>query len=315
MTIEELRERQSWSLSQKIDHSLGVIEQFYSRLNGNVYISFSGGKDSTVLYWLSRRIYPDIKAVFCNTGNEYPEIVKFVRDMKIDGAYNIDIIYPSKRPKEIFSEFGFPLISKETSALLYHYRYKPHTGKAKRALDEDTSKYTRVANKYRYLIDEPYDCSNLCCMYLKEKPLHEYALNNGLSPILGTMACESPLREFGYITAGSCNTFNNRDKRKQKSRPLSIWLEEDIKACITKYEIPICPIYDKGLDRTGCSFCGFGIQFKQDNRLQFLYDNHRKLYDTFMGYTNHGIPYRDAIRKVLEVNNLQMPDEKQPTLF
>ena len=70
MEIKELRERQGWSLAQKIDHSLGVIDQFYSRLGGKVYVSFSGGKDSTIVLWLARKIYPDIKAVFCNTGNE-----------------------------------------------------------------------------------------------------------------------------------------------------------------------------------------------------------------------------------------------------
>ena len=86
MDIKELKERQAWSLDQKIDHSLGAIDQFYQRLDGKVYVSFSGGKDSTVLYWLARKIYPDIKAVFCNTGNEYPDIVKFVNNIKIGGV-------------------------------------------------------------------------------------------------------------------------------------------------------------------------------------------------------------------------------------
>ncbi len=45
MTREELLERQSWSLEKKIDHSLGVIEDFYAQLNGKVAVSFSGGKD------------------------------------------------------------------------------------------------------------------------------------------------------------------------------------------------------------------------------------------------------------------------------
>lgn len=58
MTHKELKERQRWSLDQKIDHSLGTIDQFYQRLNGQVYISFSGGKDSTVLYWLARLWLP-----------------------------------------------------------------------------------------------------------------------------------------------------------------------------------------------------------------------------------------------------------------
>ena len=56
MDIKELKERQAWTLDQKMDHSLGAIDQFYQRLDGKVYVSFSGGKDSTVLYWLARKI-------------------------------------------------------------------------------------------------------------------------------------------------------------------------------------------------------------------------------------------------------------------
>lgn len=83
MTIQELRERQSWTLEQKIDHALGTIEAFINRMGGKdkVYVSFSAGKDSTVLYHLARILYPDILAVFCNTGNEYPDIVRFVNSL------------------------------------------------------------------------------------------------------------------------------------------------------------------------------------------------------------------------------------------
>ena len=133
MTHKELKERQAWSLEQKIDHSLGVINQFYERLNGQVYISFSGGKDSTVLYWLARKLYPNIKAVFCNTGNEYPDIVKFVRGMKEQGM-NIEIIYPKLKPREVLAKYGFPLVSKETSDIAEGIRRNPNSVQAKRGL-------------------------------------------------------------------------------------------------------------------------------------------------------------------------------------
>ncbi len=60
---------------------MDVISTFVSRMGGldKVYISWSGGKDSTVLLDIARRMYPDILAVFCATGNEYPDIMKFVR--------------------------------------------------------------------------------------------------------------------------------------------------------------------------------------------------------------------------------------------
>ena len=130
MEISELRERQGWSLGKKIDHSLGVIEDFHARLGGKVAVSFSGGKDSTVLLWLARKVFPDMKGVFCNTGNEYPDIVKFVRGMK-EREGNIDIIYPSMKPKEVISTYGFPLISKETSQRIWYAKHKPDSQVAK----------------------------------------------------------------------------------------------------------------------------------------------------------------------------------------
>jgi 3'-phosphoadenosine 5'-phosphosulfate sulfotransferase (PAPS reductase)/FAD synthetase len=316
MTLQELRERQSWSLEQKIDHSLGVIEQYHTTLNGKVYVAFSGGKDSTVLYWLARRLYPDIKACFCNTRNEYPEIVRFVLDMKHSG-YNIDIVFPKYKPHEIAEIFGFPLVSKQTANLVWYKRNRPDTQKALQAIDNDRTAIARVANKWRYLFDVPYEVSDKCCEYMKKKPMHEYDLKMGLSPILGTMACESKIRETAYIHTGHCNTFNNRDKRKQKSRPLSIWTENDVWECIKKYDIPICDIYTKpgGLTRTGCACCGFGAQFADDKRMQYCYDNYPKLYDYFMKFSNNGVEYREALRDMLKVEGLYLPDEKPKDLF
>ena len=90
MTIQELNTRQGWTLSQKIDHAVGTVEAFLSRTGKVPYVSFSGGKDSTVLLDIVRRFVDrDIKAVFCNTGNEYPEIVRFVRSTE-----NVTIIRP-----------------------------------------------------------------------------------------------------------------------------------------------------------------------------------------------------------------------------
>lgn len=88
MTATELIERQHWSLQRKIDHTLATIDSFVGRLGGldKVYLSFSGGKDSTVLLHLARVIFPNILAVFCNTGNEYPEIIQFVRQTQRGGG-------------------------------------------------------------------------------------------------------------------------------------------------------------------------------------------------------------------------------------
>ena len=83
MDLKELQERQGWSLTKKIDHSLFTIETFLSRTDGQAYVAFSGGKDSTCLLDLVRIIDKSIPAVFVNTGNEYPDIIHFVRHLRL----------------------------------------------------------------------------------------------------------------------------------------------------------------------------------------------------------------------------------------
>ena len=78
-TNEDLKIMQGWSLERKIQVTQTRIIEWYQKWDGNVYVSFSGGKDSTVLLDLARRIYPDIQAVFVDTGLEYPEIRQFVK--------------------------------------------------------------------------------------------------------------------------------------------------------------------------------------------------------------------------------------------
>lgn len=114
MDLATLRERQGWKLEQKIDHAVGAVELFKARTGRPLYVSFSGGKDSTVLLDLCRRFLdPEQKAVFNNTGNEYPEIIRFVRDTP-----NVTIISPRIPVRRIIEEQGFPLISKEQSCYI-----------------------------------------------------------------------------------------------------------------------------------------------------------------------------------------------------
>lgn len=305
MTFQELQKRQAWSLSQKIDHSLGVIDQFLSKCEA--YVSFSGGKDSTVLLDLCRIVKPDIKAVFCNTGNEYPEIVKFVRDLQMGGG-NIDIIHPEYKIDELIAIFGFPLVSKDTSYKLWYIRNRPDSKTAQCGLGNKDKRFM-VPIKYRYLIDEPYVCSNKCCDLLKKTPFRKYEREHNCYPILGTMASESKVRATQYIKQGSCNYFAYKNYGHTHSLPLSIWMENDIKAYIKKRNLQICSLYDNGFERTGCMFCGFGVQFAHDVRLAKLCELHPKWYERCMNYTNNGITYREALRKLLAVNGLKLPDE------
>ena len=84
---------------------------------GGAYVSFSGGKDSTVLLDIARKIYPEIPAVFSNTGLEYPEIRKFALSHE-----NVEMVQPKMRFDEVISQYGYPLIGKEVAEAIYYAR-------------------------------------------------------------------------------------------------------------------------------------------------------------------------------------------------
>ena len=309
MTIQELEARQKWTLNQKIDHAVGTVEAFIAKTGKTPYVSFSGGKDSTVLLDLVRRfVDKDIKAVFCNTGNEYPEIVRFVRSTE-----NVTIIRPEITFKQVISRYGFPLISKEQA----HGIRQAKTTKSEKLLSirlhgSDPKKGYRsgkIADRWQFLIKERFDVSEQCCEYLKKRPFARYSRETGEVPILGVMAGESDLRKRQYIRRGGCNSFQNSHIA---SYPISIWTDADIWEYLRKYNVPYCELYDKGHTRTGCMFCGFGAHLEKVSRFELLYDLHPRAYNIFMDYENNGCTYREALRKI----GVLLPDEcRQLNLF
>ena len=115
-TKEDLMQRQALPLRAKVLMSQNRIREWYNHFGGNVCISFSGGKDSTVLARLVHEIYPDVPLVFADTGLEYPEIRKFAEKM---GA---EFVRPKMRFDEVISKYGYPLISKEVAEAIHFAR-------------------------------------------------------------------------------------------------------------------------------------------------------------------------------------------------
>lgn len=109
----ELAQMQSLPLEAKITMTKNRIRQWYEYYNGDVYVSFSGGKDSTVLLHIARSIDPDIPAVFCDTGLEYPEIREFVKTVN-----NVTWIKPKMNFRKVIETYGYPLISKAVANTL-----------------------------------------------------------------------------------------------------------------------------------------------------------------------------------------------------
>lgn len=122
-----LKELQALSLDEKIMKTQARIIEFYNHFDGNIYVSFSGGKDSTVLLDIVRKIFPDVPAVFSNTGLEYPEIQRFVKSHD-----NIDLVYPQINFHKVISTYGYPIISKEVSEAIYYARRTKSEGETVR---------------------------------------------------------------------------------------------------------------------------------------------------------------------------------------
>lgn len=192
-----------------------------------VYISFSGGKDSTVLLFIARQMYPKIPAVFANTGLEYPDIKNFVHL-----HMNTTIIRPSMNFKKVVTEYGYPVIGKEVAEYIYtvrHSKGKKYVANRLARLngtfrrkDGKLSQYNRP--QYKYLLNAPFEISSICCTKMKKDPFHEYSKKTGRVAIMATMTEESKLREGKWLKNG-CNSFEGKNPN---SAPLAFWTEQDI---------------------------------------------------------------------------------------
>lgn len=314
-----LKQLQSMPLEAKVQATKRRVREWYDYWQGDVCISFSGGKDSTVLKHIIDSVYDDVPSVFVNTGLEYPEIQKFVNDIK-QGKHecfnsNIEILRPEMRFDEVIKKYGYPIISKEVSQVIdearkglitgkYAYRLKRINGEV---LDKNGNKSRYNCEKWKFLMDSDFKISNKCCDVMKKKPLKLYERQTKRKPIIATMTEESFARQQAYLKTG-CNAF---ESSRAISKPMSFWTEQDVLHYIKKYNVPYSSIYgdivpkniDEQIDgqitafdilnnyddtklcttraeRTGCIFCGFGCHLeKEPNRFQRLKETHPKQYN------------------------------------
>lgn len=291
--MQELKQMQALPLELKIIKTQQRIKDFYSHFNGMVYVSFSGGKDSTVLKHLVETTIDvhDVPSIFVNTGLEFPEIQKFAKAQK-----NVEVLYPQKRFNEVLRDYGYPVISKEVSNTIYEARTSIANGKTDtysikkiegRLFNKQGMRSPYNCAKYKYLLDADFKISPFCCDVMKKKPCHDYEKATGRQPIIGTMANESMARTSVWIAEG-CNAF--KADGKGTSKPLSFWTEQDILEYIRRFNLPYCSeiygdivedfdgnLHTTGCDRTGCIFCMFGVHLDNyPNHFQRLQKTHPK---------------------------------------
>ena len=295
-TINDLYQMQALPLSLKIRMTQRRIRdwvEYYGK--DGVYVSFSGGKDSTVLLYLVREIYPEITGVYVDTGLEYPEVKEFVRQHE-----NVEILRPKMNFRQVIMKYGYPFISKEVADLLGIDRREDKENEAYKCLQRgeipsaaikapvrylilqgkyphkekgvETSEYSRMYNKERYIffLDAPFEISAHCCSIMKKAPMKNYAKRTGKMPMTAQMASESRLRTMKWLENG-CNGF---DMKSPISNPLSFWTEQDVLEYIYCNHIPVASVYGK-------ITADYGVENPQGNTMELgLFDEGKPLFET-----------------------------------
>lgn len=257
-TADELKEYQALPLDLKITMTKQRIYEWIRNFGmDGVYVSFSGGKDSTVLLHIVRQIEaeynknaaefgfdpePPIPAVFVNTGLEYPEIQKFAMSQP-----GVVVLRPEMRFDEVLKKYGYPIISKRVADTLQYAKKNIAEGKetfrVKALKGQQRSKNGMLSwfncPKYGYLLDAPFNASAKCCDVMKKAPFKRYSKQTGRYPITAQMAAESTSRAVQWIQHG-CNAF---DKKQPISNPMSFWTEQDVLHYLKKYNVPYCSVY------------------------------------------------------------------------
>lgn len=314
-TAEDLKYYQALPLDLKVYLTRDRIREWINHYGeSGVYVSFSGGKDSTVLLDIVRKDYPDVEAVFGDTGLEYPEVVAFVKTFD-----NVTILRLEKNILQVLKESGYPVISKEVSQTIYEARIQTKNGLADcyrmRKLNGTAKEKNGELSRYnipqwKFLLDAPFRISHMCCKNMKKKPFERFEKQTGKKAILGMLACESLLRRQRWERYG-CNAFQTR---RPQSNPLSFWKNNDILTYIHENNLPIASVYGNvipgdgkeidgqlnlydltgnyegcrfrttGCDRTGCMFCLFGAHIeKGEGRLERMKRTHPRRYEYVMG--------------------------------
>lgn len=315
---EDLKYFQAMPLEVKVGMTKMRIREWVREYGTDgVYVSFSGGKDSTVLLDLVRRIYPEVPGVFLDTGLEYPEIRDFVKTKE-----NIVWLKPEMNFRKVIETYGYPLASKEISKQISAARRGAKNAilafDGKDVAGNETE-YRKRYKKWKFLYESNIPISEKCCEVMKKKPAKKYEKETGRKPIIATMAEESTLRAQAWLKTG-CNAF---DSKRPTSQPMSFWTEQDVLQYIKQNGLSIASVYGDvvnesqiiksgneifeqlsmfegcggkltttGCKRTGCMFCGFGCHLEKESRWLRLKKTHPRQYEYCIGggeYNDTGI--------------------------
>lgn len=277
-------------LEIKVTNAMHRIEDLYFQTNGKCYLSFSGGKDSTVILALIKMCEDiltipknGIPAVFCDTGIELGATKDFVIWVKNNWYKNVEIIRPEKTFSWIINNKGKPMKSKLKSQFLSRYQ-KGNTSKNTilNLLGKNGKVIkAKIANKDLHMIHPNFDIkvSDSCCLILKKKPFEKYNKENDIKGyIIGERIAEGGVRELRAkkrINEGKSICTKTKGDYIVKL-PIIDWTDEDIEEFIEEYNVPLSKAYtEQEYERTGCFLCPFSFQIADNLQNLYKYEPNR----------------------------------------
>ena len=264
-----------WLLFDRVEKIKQIINQYGE---DNFYISFSGGKDSTILHHLVDMALPDnkIPRVFSNTGIEYNMILEFVKNQAISDS-RFKIIYPKKNIKSMLENVGYPFKSKQHSHIVGIFQRSGKSLSVRKYLKEvEGNNVICCPKKLRYQFTDNFNIklSDKCCYELKKKPFKQWEKENNKTIAITGMRTE----EGGQRMGMNCIVMD-KDKNIIKFHPLSVVSNEWEEWFVKKFNIELCELYypPYNFERTGCKGCPFALHLQEQlDLMEKLLPNERK---------------------------------------
>ena len=269
-------------LEDRLQKIRQVIEKYGEE---NFYISFSGGKDSTVLSALVDMAVPNnkIPRVYANTGIEYKMILEFVeRERAREHTWELVVLKPTVPIKPMLEKEGYPFKSKQHAKWVDTYQRKGKIQSIENYIQSekaDKKLYRPCPNILKYQFDESFKLriSDKCCLNLKEKPLESWSKQNHKPyGIVGVMR-----EEGGRRMDAQCLAF--KSNKLWHFQPLAPITKEWENWFIKEYNVEISDIYKEpyNLERTGCKGCPFALHLQKElDVLQKFFPNERAQCET-----------------------------------
>ena len=264
----------------EVDFYLEKLRMRYKKIDpADYYLSYSGGKDSHLLYWF-QKVYckgtaiADIPIVGVNTYMEHEEILKRITD-------NSDVVLkPDLLPFEIKEKYGSPCFSKVQDEYIQRYQRGSRAPSTLMFITGDHKSKFKLGKKARNLLldDKLHKVSNKCCEYLKKRPAALYQKETGRRPILGLRQEEGLTRKANVVSCFS---------KKLVFTPIWDLSNDLLEKIIEKYGIEVPDIY-KHISRTGCMGCPYGsftkntqkeLKLLSKNRLKFVKEYFKESYE------------------------------------